>query len=100
MGQVTWRADDDLIDRAKDVAAEQGRSLNDYLTTVVDAATDPATASDEAQQIRERLARAGLLGSPPPPPPRRPDPDQVAAARRQAGAGRPLEHFVSEGRDP
>lgn len=72
MGQVTWRADDGLIERAKDVAAEQGRSLNDYLTSIVDAATDPDLAGGEAARVRERLARAGLLVDAGPTPPDEP----------------------------
>lgn len=99
MGQVTWRADDALIRRAKDVAAEQGRSLNDYLTRVVDAATDPDLASTDARRIRERLARAGLLAEPAGETPASPPEPEVAAARARAAEGRPLSDYVREDRD-
>ena len=41
MSQVTWRAPDELVERVRQVAARQGRSLNDYLTRLAEAAVDP-----------------------------------------------------------
>jgi plasmid stability protein len=97
MGQMTWRAPDELLQRVRVEAARHARSMNDYVTAVLDAATDPALEGSEAEQLRARLAAAGLLaatGS----PRRRPPATKVAAARRSAGKGTPLSQLVSEGR--
>ena len=97
MTQVTWRASDSLVERVRRAAKDQGRSLNDYLTVVLAAATDPELATSEAVRVRERLAAAGLLV----PPARsgvRPDPGAVARARASAARGTPLSDLVSDGR--
>jgi len=96
MTQITVRASDELVHRVKEAAASQGRSMNDYVTAVLDAATNPDLAGDEASQVRERLARAGLLA---PVGVRRPRPSStaVAAARMAAGRGTQLSELV--GRD-
>jgi hypothetical protein len=97
MGQMTWRMSDDLLRRVRAAAERAGRSMNDYVTAVLDAATNPDLASDEAIRVRERLAAAGLL-VPPGPPHKRGDPAKVAAARKVAGKGKSLVDFVVEGR--
>ena len=97
MGQVTWRAPDELVERVRAVAEADGRSMNDYLTRVLQAATDPDLAGDDVARLRERLARAGLL-APPGVPRQRPDADRISAARGAAGAGIPLGDLVGEGR--
>jgi hypothetical protein len=97
MTQVTWRAPDEVVERVRQAAARQGRSLNDYLTRLAQAATDPELAGNDVERLRERLARAGLL-VPPAEPRRRPDPAAVARARREAGRGTPLSELVAEGR--
>jgi hypothetical protein len=97
MTQITWRAPDELVDRVRVAAAREGRSLNDYLTRLARAATDPELAGSDLEQLRERLARAGLL-APPGVPRQRPDPDAVAQARRRAGQGTSLADLVIEGR--
>lgn len=97
MAQVSWRAPDELVDRVRIAAAAQNRSVNEYLTRLAEAATDPDLAGDEATRTRERLARAGLLVPPGPPRPR-PDPEALAAARAAAGAGTPLSDLVADGR--
>jgi hypothetical protein len=97
MGQMTWRAPDELIGRVRQAARRQHRSMNDYVTAVLDAATNPSLAGDEAQQLRERLDRAGLLadlGD----SRRRPPREEADRARRHAGAGTPLSQLVGEGR--
>jgi hypothetical protein len=71
--------------------------MNDYVTAVLDAATDPSLAGSEAERLRERLDRAGLL-VPTGDPRRRPQAREVARARAAAGAGTPLSRLVSEGR--
>lgn len=97
MSQITWRASEELVDRVRAAAAREQRSINDFVTTVLDAATNPDLAGDQAARIRERLARAGLLaetGN----PAVRPDPARVATARKAAGSGTPLSTLVSRDR--
>lgn len=94
---MTVRLADEVLDRVRSAAADQGRSMNDYVGAVLDAATDPDLAGGEAEQLRERLRRAGLL-APPEQPRTRPPADLVARARAAAGRGTPLSTLVSEGR--
>jgi hypothetical protein len=98
MAQVSWRASDEIVERAKRAARRADRSLNEYLTLVVSAATDPSTAGSELEQIRERLERAGLLEAPSGRKVHRPTPDAVAAAGARAARGTPLDELVSSGR--
>lgn len=95
---MTWRASEELLERVRRQAQEQGRSLNDWVTTVLDAASDPATAGGEAHRVRERLARAGLLEPATATTARRPTPAQLKRARTAAGRGTPLSELVSDGR--
>jgi hypothetical protein len=97
MGQMTWRAQDEVLERVRRAAERLGRSMNDYVTAVLDAATNPDLADDEAARLRERLARAGLL-APSTGQRRRPAAKQVAQARARAGRGTPLSELVEEGR--
>jgi len=97
MSQVTWRASDELIERVKSVAAQQERSMNDYLTWVLSAAVDPDFAAEGAERTRERLRRAGVL-APSGEPRQRPDSTAVAAAQRQASGGTSLAELVGDGR--
>jgi hypothetical protein len=71
--------------------------MNDYVSAVLAAATDPSLGGTEAERVRERLAIAGLL-APAGEPRRRPSAKEVAAARRAAGKGTPLRELVREGR--
>lgn len=101
MAQVSWRAPDELVDRVRAAAAAQNRSVNEYLTRLAEAATNPDHAGDEWERMRERLRRAGLLVEPEPRTARpRQDPELLAEARREAGRGTPLSDLVSEGRGP
>jgi hypothetical protein len=97
MQQVTWRAPDHLVERVRAVAALGGQSMNEFLTRVLDAATNPDLGGTEPQRIRERLAQAGLL-APPGAVRRRPDAHDVARARRAAGTGTPLADIVTRDR--
>jgi hypothetical protein len=97
MAQVTWRAPDELADRVRQSASRSGRSVNEFISRVLDAATDPELAGSEAEQIRERLARARILVEPGPWH-KRPDAAAADRARRAAGAGTPLSDLVSHER--
>ncbi len=97
MAQLTIRADDELVERVRVAARVHGRSMNDYITRLLDAATNPDLAGDEAAVLRERLAQVGLLATPGTPR-HRPSPARVAAARAAAGRGTPLSDVVSRDR--
>lgn len=98
MSQLTIRADEALVERVRRAAHDAGRSMNDYVTAVLDAATDPDLGGTEAERLRDRLAAAGLLDTPGGPGRRRPDEASVSAARRRAGRGTPLSDLVTGGR--
>jgi hypothetical protein len=102
MGQLTIRAADELVERVKQAAKQQGRSMNEYVTSVLDAATNPELAGSPGERTRERLRAAGLLWEPSPDAPRpvRPDPKVVAAAAKRAAKGTPLSELVSRNRGP
>lgn len=72
--------------------------MNEYVTAVLDAATNPDLAGDDAARLRERIERAGLAVPADPLRSPRPDPSQVTRARSAAGAGKALSDLVSEGR--
>jgi hypothetical protein len=97
MTQVSWRAQEELVERCRAEARQRGRSLNEFMTSVLDAATNPDLAGSEAERVRGRLAAAGLLVQAPSRPDR-PDPAKVAAARSRAGQGAALSDVVSAGR--
>jgi len=97
MHQFTLRLSDELARQLKRAAADHGRSVNAYCQAVLEAATDPAYAGADADKLRERLARAGLL-APPGRPRRRPARAEVERARRAAGRGRPLADIVAADR--
>ena len=97
MAQLTVRTSEELVVRVRAAAQQAGRSMNEYVVAVLGAATDPDLAGDEAQRIRERLARAELL-VPSGPPRRRPNAQEVAEARAAAGRGTPLSGIVTADR--
>ena len=98
MRQITLRVDDALADRLKAVARDREQSLNAYAEAVLSAAIDPQLATNEAERLRERLARAGLLATSSGPAPEPPSDEEVERARAAAGRGRMLADLVSEGR--
>ena len=70
---------------------------DDYVTAVLDAATNPGLADSEAERRRERLDQAGLLAD----PGRRhnrPEREETAGARRRAGVRTELSQLISEDR--
>lgn len=95
MAQLSIRVHDGLAERVRSAAGLAGRSMNQYVVNILDAATDPELETDDAVRVRERLARAGLLEPATHGARRRPDRDAVAAARRRAGRGTPLSELVS-----
>lgn len=97
MAQMSWRSSDELAERVRRAARASGRSMNDYVTAVLDAATDPDLAGDDATALRERLERAGLL-APAGHPRARPAAADVARARAAASVGTPLSSLVDQGR--
>lgn len=98
MAQVSWRADDQLVERVKRAAGDSGRSMNEFVTLILDVATDPARAGTEAERVRERLQQAGLLAAPARTAGRRPSRAAVEAASRRAATGTSLSDLVREGR--
>ncbi len=95
---MTWRVDDEILERVRRQARDRGRSLNEWVTEVLSAVSDPESAGSEAARIRERLQAAGLLEPTVIRPRRRVDPTRLAAARVAAGQGTPLSDLVTEGR--
>ena len=95
---MTWRGPDELLERVRAQAREHGRSLNEWVTLVLDAASDPSTAGTDAERLRERLARAGLLETAATQMTRRPTTRQVAEARAAAGRGTSLADIVAADR--
>jgi plasmid stability protein len=96
--QLTIRASDELIARVRYASAAAGRSMNDYVMSVLDAATNPDLAGTEAARLRERLSQAGLLATPTRLSGHRPSTAAVEAAGRRAATGRSLADHVSDGR--
>lgn len=98
MAQVTWRTPDELLERVRHAATSSGRSVNEWITRVLDAATDPELSGSDADRVRERLARAGLLAETSRLPVTQPDPKALEDAREAAGRGTPLSDLVIDGR--
>ena len=98
MRQLTLRVDDALVGRLKQVAAERNESVNSYAEAVLSAAVDPELAGDEVERLRERLARAGVLMTSDRDV-RRPPERELAKARKTAGRGKSLSHYLTEGKD-
>lgn len=97
MSQVTWRAEDELVRRVRSTAERRGVSMNEYLTRVLQAATDPDLEGDEARAIRAKLAQAGLLDSSGTPR-ERPGREAFERARQATAGGTPLQDLIAEGR--
>lgn len=98
MAQVSWRADDALVEQVRRAAKRSNRSLNEYITVMLSAVTDPDLAGTEAAVVRERLALAGLLEEAAGESQQRPSKRAVVAAGRRAATGTPLHDVVSSGR--
>jgi hypothetical protein len=95
MAQMTIRASEDLVDRVRTAARDGGRSMNEYVVSVLEAATSPDYAGSEAERVRTRLRLAGLLEeSTAPRRPARQPREVVDRARDRAGRGKPLSEIV------
>ena len=57
MQQLTWRAADELVERVRLAARHEGRSMNDYISAVLDAATNPDSAASDARRSATRYLR-------------------------------------------
>lgn len=99
MKQLTLRAPEALLERVRIAAREQDLSTNEYVSRVLDAATNPDLATSESERLRQRLSAAGLLLTRHDPVAERPPESAVAAARRAAAGGTALSTLVSEGRE-
>lgn len=84
--------------RVKLRAQEQQVSMNEFLTRVAQAATDPSTSSSAVEEIRSRLKLAGLLSDFDVPDLVEPDEHVVEEARKLAGQGTPLSKLVIDNR--
>jgi hypothetical protein len=98
MAQLTLRIDDDLAQQLKEKAKAEGRSVNAMATITLRALVDPDLAGDEAERLRERFRRAGILAEFLPLNRPRQDPEALARARAAAGKGTPLSDIVSQDR--
>ena len=98
MTQLSVRLSDDLAAEVKTHAAASGRSVNGWIVAVLEAAVNPELAGSEAERLRARLARAGLLVVPPRRETAEPDADRLRRARRAAARGTPLSKLVGESR--
>ncbi len=80
MKQLISRVDDDLHQRLKNRAAQEGRSLNDLVAEVLAKAV-----SDERESFARRLERSGMRVLPPAPTQRSPSLDDVLDDNRGSG---------------
>lgn len=98
MSQVSWRAPDALVERVQRTAAAQRRSMNEFITQVLDIATSPDSGDPEEIRLRARLERAGLLVVPMHWDEVVPAAAEIEAARKEAGSGTALSDLVSHER--
>lgn len=91
MKQLITRIDDDLHRRLKERAAEQDRSLNDLVSSVLAAA-----AQDDAASLRRRIDRSGLRVLPSRPSSSR---SREAVIERQRGSGQAVSEALEADRD-
>lgn len=102
MSQITWRTTEGLVARVRLQADHLGLSMNEYVTRVMQAATDPSYSQEPSDQVRERLRLAGLLAAQPPDAEAKATIDEAAvdggaveAARARAGTGTSLASLVT-----
>lgn len=94
MGQVSWRVDDELLDRVRHFAKANDMSVNSYISRVLSLATSEDEDSSDAVRMRQRLRAAGMLAAGQRSDARRVDDDELAQLRRLAGRGTPASDIV------
>lgn len=95
---MTTRVPETLLERVRHSARERNLSVNEYVTRILDAATNPDLADSAAERLRARLEAAGLRVTHPTPAAEPPPDHVIAAARQAAGRGTPLSDLVSANR--
>lgn len=98
MNQVSWRAPKQLVERVRIIAASQGRSMNDFMTRILDVATSPDARDPEEERLRGRLERAGLLVVPLSWDQATTTDAELALARAEAAEGTALAALISDDR--
>ena len=97
MAQISLRISDELAEDVKADARRRNLSVNGYITYILKSASDPTFGGTEAERVRERLRRAGLLeewaGEPEVVPPSR---EEIERIRTKAGEGVSLSDLVIE----
>lgn len=91
MKQLIARIDDDLHRRLKERAAEQDRSLNDLVSSVLAAAV-----ADDSASVRHRIENSGLRVFPPQPAV---PVDRDAVIEQLRGTGTPVSDALFAERD-
>ncbi len=99
MAQISLRISDELAEDVKADARRNKLSLNGYITQILKTASNPEFGGTEAERMRERFRRAGLLQEWPPFDGERPGREELEKARAEAGKGKALSEYVIEGRD-
>jgi|SRR5665811_782590 len=94
MGQVSWRTDDELLERVRRSARDSGMSVNGFINRVMDMATAEDLDDSEAVRLRHRLRAADLLAHADPPTASPASEAEVAEARVRAGSGTSLSDLV------
>lgn len=99
MGQVTWRAPDELVRRIQNLAHAEGTSMNELINRVLTLATDSDEVDPHSVRLRTRLRAAGMLADGSSARGTRPASVELARARVAAGEGVPLSDVVSTMRE-
>jgi hypothetical protein len=99
MAQISLRISDELAEDIKSDARRRKLSVNGYITYILRSASDPEFGGSEAERVRERLRRAGLLeewdGEPEIEPPTQ---EEFEQARAAASKGKSLTDLLLEER--
>lgn len=99
MAQISLRISDQLAEDLKADARRQKLSVNGYITHILNSVSDPEYGGTEAERVRERLRRAGLLAERSDDSENeRPSRQEFEQARAKAGEGKPLSDYVIDGR--
>lgn len=98
-GQITIRTTPDLVLRVKAAAAAEGKSMNEFVSHLIEVAVDPSRATSEDERLVARLRAAGLLSENWGPPIAGPDPELLARAQAKLRGARPAHEYVTIDRD-